>query len=59
MNKLLSFNDVKEYFNISQPTLYRLMNRGKIPFHKVGNSIRFRPEDVEKYLEENRINIMK
>ncbi len=59
MNKLLSIKDVCSYYNVSRATISRLINNRKITFHKVGGSIRFRPEDVEKYLEENKIKIMK
>lgn len=59
MNKLLSLNDVMAYFNISKPTMYRLINSRKIPFYKVSRSIRFKAEDIEKYLDENKTNIMK
>jgi len=59
MNKLLSVDQVAEYFNISRASVYRIIERRKITFYKTGGSLRFRPEDVEKYLEENKINIIK
>lgn len=57
MKNLLKLNDVVQYLNVSEITIRRLIDRGKIPFHKIGKGLRFREEDIEKYLDDNRFDI--
>ena len=53
--KLYTTDELAKIFNISKPTVYRIIESRKIPFYKVKGSIRFSRDDVLKYLEENRI----
>ena len=57
--KLLSINDLKDIFNISKTTAYRIVESRKIPFYKISGVIRFSEEDIINYLKENKIDIMK
>lgn len=51
---LKSKNQASRYLNISIPTLDRLLKSGRGPtFIKVGNQVRFRPEDLADYLNAN------
>lgn len=52
---LLTPKQVLGILQISRPTLYRLMGRRLVPFCKVGGSVRFRPIDIEQYIEQNSI----
>jgi len=40
-------------------TLYNLVNKNKIPFHKVGRSIRFDPEELQLWMKKDRPEIVK
>ena len=54
MSKFLTIKEVAEKFNVSKGTISRLMDRRKIPFFKIGGSIRFSKEDVNQFLEDNK-----
>ena len=53
MTEFLTPQEVAEMFNISKSTLYRLMDMRKIPFFKIGGSIRLSKTDVNQYLEDH------
>lgn len=48
-------DELAQFLNISKPTVYRLIDRRQIPFHKIGGSLRFQMKDVLKYIEGSRI----
>lgn len=48
--KLLTFEEVKRYLRVSSSTLYRMVQRGKIPASKVGRAWRFRKEKIYTWL---------
>jgi excisionase family DNA binding protein len=48
---LMSVNDTLNYLKISRPTLYVLINKGKIGTVKIGKRTLFDPEDVKKFIE--------
>jgi excisionase family DNA binding protein len=52
---LLTLSDVAEILKISVPTVRRLQQQRKIPFVKVGGSIRFARSDVASYLAARRV----
>lgn len=45
----LSPRELADYFGVSLKTIYRRMEGREIPFYKIGRSIRFKKEDIEKY----------
>lgn len=59
MKKFFSPKEVASMFNISLPTIYRLMNKREITFFKIGGIIRFSEEDVNQYLENNKHDWLK
>jgi excisionase family DNA binding protein len=50
-SEVLTFEEAKRYLKISSSTLYRLVQRKKIPASKVGRSWRFRKERLIAWLE--------
>lgn len=53
MEKLMDFNDAKNYLKTSKPTLYRLIHTKKIPAFKMGGQWRFKKERLDKWLEDH------
>lgn len=52
-------DELAEFLNISKPTVYRLIEKRQLPFYKIRGSLRFKTEDVVKFLEESRIEPIK
>jgi excisionase family DNA binding protein len=48
---LMTVKGVLQYLKISRPTLYSLINEGKIRTVKIGTRTLFDPEDVKKFIE--------
>lgn len=49
---ILTIREVADYLKVTERTLYRLVQDGKVPAFKVGNSWRFRREDLERWISE-------
>ena len=49
---ILTGKEVAEYLQVTERTLYRLAQEGKIPAFKVGNSWRFRREDLDQWIRD-------
>ncbi len=47
----LTAADVARRLRISNRVAYELLQRGQIPFFRVGRSIRVRPEDLDAYID--------
>ncbi len=54
-NDILTLKEVAEYLKLAEKTAYRLAAEGKLPGFKVGGSWRFKREDVEKWIEEQKV----
>ncbi len=50
--EILTIREVASYLKVTERTLYRLVQDGKLPAFKVGNSWRFRREDLERWISE-------
>lgn len=55
---LLTIKDVATMLKISVTSARRLQQGRRIPFIKVGGSIRFVKEDVIEFLKKNRIEVI-
>ncbi len=46
-----SIPEAAEYLGVSEPTIYRWMRGGKLSFYKVGDSTRFKRENLDMVFE--------
>ena len=54
LEPLLTINAACDVLAVSRNTLYRLVDRGELLPTRVGERLRFRPDDVRAYLERGR-----
>lgn len=50
MEQVLTLEEAAQYLKVAKPTLYRLLEDGKIPAFKVGNQWRFTRELIDTWL---------
>ena len=43
--------EVAAVLQISEQTVYRYVASGEIPFHKLNRSVRFKPSEIERWIE--------
>lgn len=51
--------ELADFLAVSKATVYRLVNKRQLPFHKIGGVLRFKRTDIERYLETARIEPMR
>ena len=51
--KLLTADQVVEILNVSKQHVYKLMQKGLIRKVNIGRSVRVRPEDLNRYIQEH------
>ncbi|MBU8934887.1 MAG: helix-turn-helix domain-containing protein [candidate division Zixibacteria bacterium] len=51
MKKLLTLNELAETLGVKPATVYKWTHLGTIPYIKVGRLVRFREEDIERWLK--------
>lgn len=49
-DEILTIREVADYLKVTERTLYRLVQEDSIPAVKVGNSWRFRRQDLERWI---------
>lgn len=49
---LLKAEEVAQRLNIGKSTVYHLTHKGLLPGFKIGGSLRFDPDVVDRYVEE-------
>ena len=54
LRPVLSVNEAARVLGIERATLYRLLRAGELESVRVGKRQKFRPEDLEEYLERGR-----
>lgn len=50
-SSLLTYREVAAWLSISESYVRRLVMHRKIPIVKIGRSVRFRPTDIEQWIE--------
>ncbi|WP_444924908.1 methylation-associated defense system helix-turn-helix domain-containing protein MAD1 [Microbulbifer sp. DLAB2-AF] len=53
-DQILTLKEVAEYLKLAEKTAYKLAAAGKLPGFKVGGSWRFKREDIEYWIEEQK-----
>ncbi|CDU01612.1 methylation-associated defense system helix-turn-helix domain-containing protein MAD1 [Vibrio coralliirubri] len=53
-DQILTLQEVAEYLKLAEKTAYRLASEGKLPGFKVGGAWRFKREDLEAWIEEQK-----
>ena len=53
-NSLLTANEVAEILHVSRSYAYQLLDRGRLPYIQIGKSRRVHPEDLQKFIQENK-----
>jgi len=54
-DQILTLREVAAYLKLAEKTAYKLAAEGKLPGFKVGGSWRFRREDIECWIDEQKI----
>jgi len=54
---LLTIKDVQEMTQLGRTTIYELMRDGRLPYLKIGRSVRIRREALEAWLVETEENV--
>ena len=53
-DQILTLKELAAYLKLTEKTAYRLASEGKLPGFKVGGSWRFKREDLEAWIEEQK-----
>lgn len=51
---MLSVLDVAEILKVNPMTVYREVQRGNLPAHRIGRALRFAEADIQAYLDQRR-----
>ena len=58
-NPILTMDDLAVYLKVSKSTLYKLVQEGTVPGHKVGKHWRFCRSTIDQWLDEKDKSISK
>jgi excisionase family DNA binding protein len=50
----LSVEGIAEYLGVSKETVYRWLERKKIPAHRIGKLWKFKPSEVDQWVKSGR-----
>lgn len=52
---LLTVKELSKILRVSETSIYRLVERRSIPFHRLPRGLRFKKQDVDEYLRKCRV----
>ena len=50
-------NEVAAAIQVSAQTVYRYVANGEIPFHKLSRAVRFKPSEIESWMESRKAGV--
>lgn len=53
---LLTTKEVMRFLSVSRTTLWRMVKDGELPAFRIGGDLRYKREDIDAYLERNKID---
>lgn len=56
--RLMDFKEVKDYLGIGETTLRKLVRERSIPAFKIGGYLRFRMDELDRWLENHRLKMV-
>ncbi|APC89700.1 MULTISPECIES: methylation-associated defense system helix-turn-helix domain-containing protein MAD1 [Vibrio harveyi group] len=56
-DQILTLKEVAAYLKLAEKTAYRLASEGKLPGFKVGGSWRFKMEDLETWINSQKVRV--
>ena len=56
-DQILTLKEVAAYLKLAEKPAYKLAAEGKLPGFKVGGSWRFKTEDIDRWIEEQKRSI--
>ena len=54
-DEILTLKELAEYLKLTEKTAYRLAAEGKLPGFKVGGSWRFKSEDIDAWIQKQKV----
>jgi len=54
IEQAMTVRDLAEYLNVTEKTIYRLVQRGEIPGFKVAGAWRFQRADIDVWIDEQK-----
>ena len=57
MEKYITAKEVADMVKLSEQTIRRYVMLGQIPFYKIVRAVRFKPCEIEKWVEERRARV--
>lgn len=54
MKEFLNIDELSEYLSMKRSTLYSMVESGELPHYRIGRLIRFKQDEVVKWMESHR-----
>lgn len=56
---MLTAKEIADYTQVNVRTIYRMKDRGELPYYQMGRSVRFKKSEVEEALKGGKIRCQK